>query len=148
MHKLSDMAADQREKYMTYYREVLLTGKAGFKFLEPAKEFNEWGLRFPAEYLNQVGAAIVMLPLELQADYVDIICKTSIDENNKDFINQQGRSLFGFNIENYFKTINATAIGNLAYVCLHCQVILVRELAEDALQKIFVKAKGQFSNLN
>jgi hypothetical protein len=34
---------------MTYYREVVLTGKAGFKFLEPAKEFNEWGLRFPAD---------------------------------------------------------------------------------------------------
>ncbi len=59
--RLSTMSEKQREDYLKYYNDVMLSGITGFKVLEPAKEYDDFGLRFPIDYLNSFGKNVVFL---------------------------------------------------------------------------------------
>jgi hypothetical protein len=80
----------------------------------PDKKWNNHGLRFSFDYLNSIGAScVIFLPLEHMADYVDRICKDSVDENDVDFLKKS----YSDSIK--FDEINPTAIGNAAYIYLN-----------------------------
>jgi len=80
MLKFSDMKPEQSAKYEDYYKNVLLTGAAGFKVLEASPIFNEHGLRFPTDYLATIGVQVILLPLEIMSNYADVI---TVDAINK-----------------------------------------------------------------
>lgn len=143
--RLSTMSEKQKEDYMKYYEDVMISGVAGFKMLKPADKFDENGLRFPIKYLNEFGKNIIFLVLELIAEYADVITTCSIDENDKGFIYHQIIDL-DFDIEKMYDNLNATSIGNIAYICLNCKDEKVKLIAEKILNEIFVKAKGILLN--
>lgn len=140
--KFSLMNEEQKKAYMNYYNNAMLTGIMGFTYLKPEKEFDKDGLRFPSDYLQAVGKSIVMLPLELMAEYVDGVTHDLIDEDNQPFIFEQviNRDI---NVEEEYPSINATGIGNLAYICLNCKNEKAREITEKILDEIFIKQKGE-----
>lgn len=140
--KLSALSESEKEKYFKYYNEVLLTGASGFKVLEPTKDFDENGLKFPINYLHQLGINNVFFPLEIMAEYADIVTTTSINKDDKYFIFDQIIN-YEFNIESVYPLLNATSIGNMAYVALNCKSQAARQICEDQLNQIFVKAKGE-----
>ena len=135
------MTAEQKIRYTEYYQNVMLTGAAGFKFLEPAKEFDEFGLKHPSDYLKQISANIILLPLEFMAEYVDLITKTAIDENDKAIIieaNEQLKILNKMTLDDLIeRVLNATSIGNMAYVALNCKDEEVKKNTEEMLNRIF-----------
>lgn len=145
MIRLSTMHPGAVKRFEEYYNNFLLNGKLGFKWRKPAKKFNDNGLRFPIEYLNVIGKNIIMLPLEIIADYADVITVTAINNNDADFI-KFNFSKNDFDIEKEYENINATSIGNLGYVALHCINEPIRQMAETILQQIFVKVKGSLLN--
>lgn len=145
---LATMSAEQKEKFMNYYNNSLLTGEFGVKMLRPTDEFDSNGLRFPVSYLNEIKFMIVFLPLELMAEYADIVTTQMIES-----IDSDNGVTFSFDIarSNYsddqiFLNLNATAIGNLAYICLNSKSINVKGIAERALQIIFDKAYQYTTN--
>lgn len=139
------MSEQEKSEYLKYYEDVLLTGVAGFKMFKPNEQFDEYGLRFNIDYLNSVGKNVVFLPLEFMSEYVDVVTKSAIDANDKEFIFHQIHDL-DFDVEQMYESLNATAIGNLAYACLNSQDEKVKELCEKQLSAIFVKAKGKLLN--
>lgn len=143
--RLSELNQEQKDNYMNYYNNVLLTGLSGFKILEPEKEFNDFGLRFPIDYLNSVGKNIIMFPLEIMAEYCDVITKSYIDDKDESFIYEQIIDC-DFNLEETYGNLNATGIGNLAYMALNCHNERAKEIANEQINSIFVKAKGELLN--
>ncbi len=144
---LSKMSTEDREKYMKYYEDVLLSGVIGFTVLKPNPDFDDNGLRFPVDYLNEIGINIIFMPIEIMSEYVDSVTKTHIDKNDDGFIYHQFiDSNFDGSNEDDFNTVNATALGNLAYAALNCKNEKARQIAEKNLNHIFVKAKGKMLN--
>lgn len=86
-------------------------------FKIPNKEFDQNGLKFPITYLNQIKGAIIFLPLEFMAEYVDAVTQTNIDSNNNYFMN---KCLINFHSPSEgWENINTTSIGNTAYMALY-----------------------------
>ena len=102
----------------------------GLRFPNP--EFDENNLRFDIAYLNGIGGVICMLPLEFQADYVDGICKESIDEGDgmmeEDVISTDVTT-------EQIKEMNATALGNTAYIILHTKNEMAKHKCLDILHR-------------
>ncbi len=88
------------------------------KFGKPNEKFDVYGLRYSIDHLNKVSGSIITIPLECMAEYVDIVTKNAIDNNDGYFILTQVLNSDDDSIN--FSKLNATAIGNTAYVCLNC----------------------------
>lgn len=97
---------------------------------KPAKDFDEWGLRFPINYLNDIGGGIIVFPLEYMAEYVDVVTKTQIDDNDGGFIMNLITMEDDVDVNQY----NTTAIGNLAYIALNCKNEQAKDVALKLLQ--------------
>ena len=106
------------------------------QFPAPAKEYNDFGIRYPIEFLNSVGISIIFLPLEMMAEFVDAVTKTHVDENNPAYENQVTNEIKGYagNFENIIKHSNATSIGNLAYILLNSKNEELKSLANEILE--------------
>ncbi len=145
MVRLTTISEEQKEQYLTYFKDVLLTGAGGFKVLEPTENFDDNGLRFPVTYLSKVDKQIIFFPLEYIADYADIITKSAIDEDDAEFIfnNIINRDI---DVDKDYDNLNATAIGNLAYVALNTKNKDAQKISEDILDKVYVIAKGKMLN--
>jgi hypothetical protein len=85
----------------------------------PFDNFDEYGLRWPTEWLNEVGLTVVLFPLEWQVQYVDRICDQALKDADNDLINE---SLSATEAERVDSDLwNATAIGNLAAFATRAQ---------------------------
>ena len=118
------LTGETREKFR---KEI--TGK-GLKFPNP--EFDENNLRYDIDYLNQIGGLICMLPLEFMADYVDGICKGSMDENDglmeEDVLSTEMS-------DEKISELNATALGNTAYIILNTKNEMAKHKCLDVLHR-------------
>ena len=132
---LSRLSQDAQNKYLEYYNSNIRTSEL---YTEPFAEYDKFGLRYPIEHLDLMGKNLVFLPLEFMADYVDIITKTHVDENSP----QLTVNSFDFDVADLFDSINATAIGNAAYIAMHHTNPTLRQLAENKLNEIFVIQKA------
>lgn len=103
------------------------------KFGKPNEKFDMYGLRHSIEQLNKIGGSIITIPLECMAEYVDVITKNAIDEDDGFFILSQILN-FDYDKANLSK-LNTTAIGNLAYVCLKCTDEHARVKSEKFLER-------------
>lgn len=85
------------------------------QFPAPFKEYNDFGIRYPTDFLNNVGLSIIFLPLEKIAEFVDAVTKNSIDSNDQrlelEVIDVFSKST---GIQDLLPALNATSIGNLA----------------------------------
>lgn len=82
------------------------------------------GLKHPLNHLQSIRSEIAFYPLERQAMYADL--KHIRLANDPEFLRCRF-SQFNPNDKKEFRNINATAIGNLAYVALHCRIIEIKE---------------------
>ena len=139
--RLSKMTEKQKSKYMDYYNNVLLTGVGGVKFEKPFDKPID-NLYFDIEYLNNVGIAIVMLPIELMAEYRDIVTEERIDHWNKFGKKIKVEDLEQFDIKKDFDGLNATSLGNIAYTILNSDNKEIVDYSINILNQIFVKYKG------
>ncbi len=137
MLKFSTMNPQQRKDYENYYRDVLLTGASGFKVLEPSPIFDQYGLRFPTDYLQTIGVQVILLPLEIMANYADAITVDAVNNNDMNFIIQSGREVMATSAEELIERGNATSIGNIAYVVLFSKDIMFAKAMEDFLERAF-----------
>lgn len=96
----------------------------------PSEEFNEWGLRFPIDYLNEIGPLPICLPLEYMAEYVDIVTKTQTDKNDEKFLSD-----IDYPDEDNYDKVNATAVGNVAYIALTSKNEQAQKAALEWLEK-------------
>ncbi len=103
------------------------------KFGKPSEIFDSYGLRYHINHLNKVGGSIITLPLECMAEYVDAITKSYIDKDDAFFILTQVLNSDDDSIN--FSKLNATAIGNVAYVCLKCNNENARIKSEKLLER-------------
>lgn len=103
------------------------------KFGKPNEKFDMHGLRYQIDHLNKIGGSIITIPLECMAEYVDVITKNAIDENDGYFILTQILNSDDDSIN--FSKLNATAIGNIAYVSLKCCDETARLKSEKLLER-------------
>lgn len=80
------------------------------QFGEPYPDYDEFGLKFSLDHLNQITPILPLIPVQIAADYADQGTKFAIDNNEIRFDD----SLLQ-NVEDLKIDINATAIGNLSY---------------------------------
>ena len=143
--RLSYLDEEKKSAYINYYKNILLTGQGGLAILEPTEKFDEYGLKFPIDYLKKISRTVIFFPLEIMANYADKTTVTAVSNNDAEFNYYQVVDPV-FNIEEAWPDINATSIGNLAYIALHCTNIITQQNAEEILNKIFVKTKGILLN--
>ncbi len=98
--RLSEMPEEQRKQLDNHLKAM--------NYPLPRVNFDEFGLRYDINHLNEVGGAISLLPLDYAANYVDVVTKTKMDK---------GYPLppVPRHVPENFKALNATAIGNIAY---------------------------------
>lgn len=138
--ELSNMTKARKKEYLLDYEKMHNDESIiGFKFEKPLKKFNSNGLKYSPEFLQKIGLMLVMLPIELMQNYVDGITKTMVDENpeklRKFLVSEDNINI---------NEINATSIGNLAYLILNikdeelknrCKLIL-NTIYKDTLKLI------------
>lgn len=76
----------------------------------PKLNYNKYGLRFDIKALNNVGLLVIYLPLEDMRHLVDQVAATLIRNNNERYLQEV------LKVSPRDPNINATTIGNLAYV--------------------------------
>lgn len=131
--KLSELS--EHEAYQ--FKDSLLVKSI---YRKPESNFDQNGLRYTLAYLNSVGGRIIRLPLELMADYVDAITKDAIDESDPVFVLTQ---ILSIDVETLnMNRWNATSLGNMAYVALHCKIDGANKKAMDVLEKYFLYFKS------
>lgn len=78
------------------------------------KQFDENGLRHNHAHLEQIKMEIATWPIKKQAEYVDEVTKKEVDDGYPSL------ALFLQTTEGIdFTKLNATSVGNLAYMVLH-----------------------------
>lgn len=103
------------------------------RYGKPNDKFDMYGLRYNIDQLNKIGGSIINIPLECMAEYVDVVTKNAIDKNDEFFILTQVLNVDYDKLN--FSKLNTTAIGNTAYVCLHCKDESARVMSEKFLEK-------------
>lgn len=83
------------------------------KLPKPFARFDKNGLRYPVRDLDRLGLRIIFFPIEVMAEFVDVVTKTRLDSGEA-----MPDITFAGLRANYHR-MNATSIGNLAYVALH-----------------------------
>ena len=130
--KFSEMNETEEKGYKNYFRTVMCSKEVGWEM--PKDEYDINGLRFSIDYLNTLKQNVIVLPLEMIADYCDKVTKGMIDKDlprliKKHFLND-------VNIDECFNTLNATAVGNIAYCALMCKNLEAKNLALKQLHTI------------
>lgn len=137
--QLKNLSEKQRNDYMEYYNNVLLSGKLGVKILEPYDNFDSSGLKFPISYLENIARQVIFFPLEIMSKYAceGLILNISKDDKqyieglkeNVEIVNSKPFKIHEFfelnsdEIKNspVYNRIDAVVIGNMAYVVLNCK---------------------------
>ncbi len=132
--KLSNLPEKERKAYFKLFEIICITTPY-FTHIHNNEKYNSNGLRYDVNYLNGIGKRVVLLPLEIMANYVDVITKGNIDRNDTLFIKQMNRDLSRPIDETYVR-INATSIGNIAYAALNVQHAQMRVWCEHILNLI------------
>lgn len=122
---ITPLAEKEREKIRKE-----LSGK-GLK--NPNPEYDEAGLRFDIHYLNSIGGVVCMLPLEFMAEYADLICVNMVDTEME--ILEQDTIEHIRDFPEGFESMNATAIGNMAYFIIHTKNESAKTMALDYLKR-------------
>lgn len=146
--RLSTSTEEEKSVLMPVYN-LIKGGILGFEIQEPKEEYMSDGLKFDISYLNSLGKALIMFPVEDIVKYVDQTTKTFVDSKSAEFIELVVSSLNNINIEdeNQYDPLNATSIGNIAYVMENCNTANIREKCETILNSILQKEFNKSLNL-
>lgn len=138
--RLSTATEEEKELLLTSYN-LIKQGMLGFKIEEPDENYRSNGLRFDVDYLNNIGKHIIMFPVEDMIKYVDQTTKSLVDTKSEKFIDIIVNSIDHINIldEDAYRALNATSIGNIAYVMENCNTPVIKEKCEDLLNRILEK---------
>lgn len=90
----------------------------GQDFPKIKPDFDQNGLRFDIDFLNSVGTLISILPIQALAQFVDYVTYNNYKSDPTNFHND----LFQiFNNASEINQLNATALGNLAFIYLNTE---------------------------
>ena len=136
--KLSDTPEEYKEAVNAYLENLYQRGS----LVRPADKYDYTGLRFNIHYLNALETRIIFYPVEIMAEYVDIVTKSHMDtpihsRTRKSFEMQVIDDIDFFSTQEIVETINATGIGNYAYVYLHTQNNKLKTKLERVLNEIY-----------
>lgn len=120
--RLSEMSDQNKKEAADLYNKY---------FKKPTKEFDSNGLRYPVKYLGKLGGSICSLPLEYMAEFVDVVTKNYVDGHDEIFALQFCGIPFS---ASDFPSMNATALGNAAYVALHSHSLEAKNKAVSVLE--------------
>ncbi|MCF8255380.1 MAG: hypothetical protein K9H61_02390 [Bacteroidia bacterium] len=93
-----------------------------------SQDFDECGLRWPSNHLDLMFPNIIFQSTHDQAKYVDQVCFEIVTKNDEVEI-----EILRDNLAKQTKRINATSIGNLAFIAIYCQDHRAKEMAFEAL---------------
>lgn len=130
----SDMLMGEESKTIKDLN-ILIEKRCGTRLINPTLLFNNNGLRFPVSYLNKIRLNVILLPLESMATYCDRVTKSLVDQKSNTFLHDKVFSL-DMNTFNGFDRMNATSIGNLAYICLRSHNQDAKRVVENYLNMI------------
>lgn len=107
------------------------------EFRQIIKAYDAYGLRHNRQYLNkpETRNMVASLPIEKQAEFVDLITVNSIDQLSKGAMADDEIIVSSLNSID-MTLINATSIGNIAYWALHCNNSKIRMASHIALDEI------------
>ncbi|MCG8208181.1 hypothetical protein [Tenacibaculum finnmarkense] len=128
--RLSDLSSEERISLEKGLSEIYTTGINGITLKKPFKEFDENGLKYPMNHLRNIGLSIIMLPIEWMSKYVD--------EVTVNLVRYAPEELLGSSFLYEYDKLNATSIGNLAYVSLNVKNEDFVQKSNELLHKIFV----------
>jgi hypothetical protein len=139
--KLSSLSKEKRLIAEKFFEDTFFNEKmpVEFRFVKPSPEFDEHGLRFDLPHLKDIGLRVLLLPLEYMANYADEVTITAVDSCNKDFVEQISDStteIQDMTDEEVLQKINATSVGNLAYISIHLKNQEVKDLSEAILNRL------------
>lgn len=95
--------------------------------------FNSFGLKYSAGHLNSIRNKIGKYPVEEMAKYADFVTVNNID---KDWLIEIVNSKGDRYTKNEIKSLNATAIGNIAYFSLYSKDERTKAISNSILLKI------------
>ncbi|MFN3753328.1 hypothetical protein [Flavobacterium sp.] len=95
----------------------------GFPSMKP--DFDENGLRFDVHFLNKIGLTISILPIQALAQFVDYVTYSNYKNDQQNF--EQEIADFTAFQETDFEHINATALGNMAFIYLNTENPLIKQ---------------------
>jgi hypothetical protein len=129
--RISTMTIEQRRAFNEYYAKCL-SGELGFTLYQAAPVFNSYGLRFDIDYLRTIGSMVIFFPLEIMADYADQITNSTVMKDPGKCYMDRYQELTPSDV----MRMNATTIGNMAFVLLHSENEKDKEIAEKVLMQI------------
>ncbi len=103
--------------------------------------FDSNGLRHSVKHLCEVEKTIGLMDIVQQAEYADVV--TYNNANNIYFLNDVVKQAQNVTPDDYPK-INATGIGNMAYLALYAPIPHVRQVAIQFLNKYKQWVKTQY----
>jgi hypothetical protein len=140
--RLAELTDQQRLQLEFFYHPSAPLNECKLQLLHPEKEFNEYNLRFPIEYLNKLGWYLILFPIETIAEYADGVTTAMVNDPSR-----AEELLLQFdNLEQIWITpqtlqsIKATGIGNVGYLALHCTDECLRNKAENFLSRVLDQA--------
>lgn len=101
------------------------------QFGEPYPDYDRFGLKFSLDHLNQITAVLPLIPVQVAADYVDLVTKIAIDNNEMRFDDSLLK-----HVEDLKLDINATSIGNLSYAYVNTQFEEDKPFLKASITKI------------
>lgn len=148
IQELRTATPEQKKHFFSQHKKLTTVGINGFKMLEPFKEFDKNGLKFPIDYLQEVGAYIIFLPVEYMAHYADAVCVGFTDSDFEDFKSQLNATFVAINsFDSVFEQVNATSIGNLAHIYLNCNNEEIKAKSKAILDIIHSKLDNYLLSL-
>lgn len=94
--------------------------------------FNEAGLKFSNQHLINVLQKVIRMPIEKAAEYADYV---TVNNLNEEWFIAMVKTEYDMS-KSRRQQLNATSIGNISYVALHCKDEVVKAKAKELLSKI------------
>jgi hypothetical protein len=141
-YTLGSLPDDKRRELEPLLQEVFYDENAhcSIRFKRPFSEFNSDGLRHDMEHLSAIGLNVLFLPLEYMSDYVDKVTFDGINSGDVGFIAsviESNRKGDGMSDDELSSALNATSLGNLAYIILNCKDELCVKSCEALLNRVY-----------
>ncbi len=103
-----------------------------FLFLNLKKEYDDFGLRYSTPVLAAVKQWMYKMPLEMLATFADGICVEMV-KRDEDSLQEMVADIDFI----HYDMVNATGLGNIAYVAMHYCDKDTRQQAFEKLQDCF-----------
>jgi hypothetical protein len=155
----SDLRVKKFEEFNSEQKQNLIRAKKIKPILaiKPNEEFDMDGLRFDINHYNNIGGAVIFLPLEEMAGFCDVVTKTFVDYDERYWlISQYNALLKNYSDKETLLHLSSSHLGGLAYIYLHSRhqpsvdvsIIILNKYYDYLLAESLKIQQIQKNNLN